>query len=266
MPAATSTRPRTVRSKAISQTRRPPDSPARTNRNLRGSSAPGPSRGRAASWPAAIARRSLSRSSHLDLGLDGEIERGGDEAGLLRLFGQLPCLRLVARIGLDLQSEQQPGEAEVSVGAHAGDAVSVDLQLAVGETSAGGEAGEGDSKAGGRGCDEEVFGAPGCGIGAAEDGRRGDFDRRLALHLCGDAALPDPLDREREVELFRPDGRTLACGGGHHAPPFMRPARGTTSPSRRLTSAAMGASCSLPTIESIRSGSIAEMCVSLSRL
>jgi hypothetical protein len=45
----------------------------------------------------------------------------------------------------------------------------------------------------------------------------------------------------------------------------MRPTRATTSPSRRFTSAAIGASCSLPTIERIRSASIAEMCVSPSR-
>src|SRR6266540_5599654 len=82
------------------------------------------------------------RSPHFDLGLDGNVERGGDQTGLLRLLGQLARLRLVGSTGLDLQMEQQPGEAEASLGTHAGDAVGVDLQLAVAEACAGGQTGE----------------------------------------------------------------------------------------------------------------------------
>ena len=51
MPAARSTSPRSDRSRAISQTSRPPDSPARTNRNLRGAQA------RHRSWESSVLLR-----------------------------------------------------------------------------------------------------------------------------------------------------------------------------------------------------------------
>ena len=81
-------------------------------------------------------------------------------------------LPLVGGIGLELESEQEPREAEASVPSLAGDPVAVDLQARVGEAGPGGEPGEGDGETGGCGRDEEVFRAPGGRVGATEDGRR----------------------------------------------------------------------------------------------
>src|SRR6266540_5684855 len=131
----------------------------------------GRSRRRTAPWRAgrAAARSRRRWSPEPDHGLDGEIERRGDETRLPRLRGQPTRLRLVGWIGLDFETEQQASETEAYVAAFHGDAVAVDPQVRVGEPCAGGEAGEGDGQArGGRG-DEEVFGTPGGGVAALED-------------------------------------------------------------------------------------------------
>ena len=47
-----------------------------------------------------------------DHGLDGEVERGGDEAGCFRFLAQTACLRRIGKFGLDFASEQEPGEGE----------------------------------------------------------------------------------------------------------------------------------------------------------
>jgi hypothetical protein len=85
------------------------------------------------------------------------------------------CACFVDAIGFDGESKLESGEAEVAVRAFAAGAGAVDFEIAVGEAVAFGEAGEGDGEAGGGGGDEEVFGAPGGGVGAAEDGWRCDL-------------------------------------------------------------------------------------------
>jgi hypothetical protein len=60
---------------------------------------------------------------HVDHGLDRKVERHRHEAGLLCLLRQLACERLISRIHLDMELEQQPGEAEATICPSAGDAV-----------------------------------------------------------------------------------------------------------------------------------------------
>jgi hypothetical protein len=156
---------------------------------------------------------------HLDLGFDRQVERGGDEAVLLCLFGELARLPLVRPVGGEVEPQQEAGEAEASVVAAAADAVRVDAKLLVGEARLRGEAGERDGEARGGCGDEEVLRAPGGRVGAAEYGRRDDLDRLLSLDRCRDPPLADPVDGEREVELLRPYRRPrLPSRGAPRAP------------------------------------------------
>jgi hypothetical protein len=68
---------------------------------------------------------------------------------------------------------------------------------------------EGDGETGGRCGDEELFGTSDGRVGAAEDRRGRELDRRLALRAGGDAQAAEPFDRE-----WNSFGRTrapLAC-------------------------------------------------------
>src|SRR6516165_2286700 len=123
---------------------------------------------------------------HLDLEVERQIERCGDQTGL---FGSLrePSQRLAVR-ALNRHAEADTGEAEPAVVAGAGYTVRFDTEVLVGDILACGEARERDRETRRDGGDDEVLRAPQRGIGAAEDRRWSDLDSGLALDMCGDAA------------------------------------------------------------------------------
>jgi hypothetical protein len=74
---------------------------------------------------------------------------------------------------------------------------------------------EGDGETGGRCGDEELFGTSDGRVGAAEDRRGRELDRRLALRAGGDAQAAEPFDREWKVELLRPNACAAGVRGVH---------------------------------------------------
>jgi hypothetical protein len=89
---------------------------------------------------------------------------------------------------------------------------------------------EGDGETGGRCGDEELFGTSDGRVGAAEDRRGRELDRRLALRAGGDAQAADPFDREwnsfgRTVRRWRARCPSVEAGREQAKTPPERPPR-----------------------------------------